>query len=309
MTEGKPSGKCDVLLFGDYFCDLVITGLREIPRLGADIFGNQLEICPGGAYILAYRLTQLGVRTRWAARFGNDLFSNHIRESAELAGMDAALFQKLDRPYRSMSLSFSYAHERGFISHTDQAPALIPMKEIISTQKPRWMVNTPFDGQPETLELLDFIHKEGGKVFSDCEYTTARLSDPGMRELLRRTDIFAPNLSEASQLTGLTGIETNLESLAEICPLVVLKCGQEGAYARRGSQSWFEPAIDVQAVETTGAGDSFNAGFLAALLNGEDMQTCLQYGNICGGLSTQQPGGISVPISMEIIEDWQRRMT
>lgn len=307
MAGNETSGDCDVLLFGDYFCDLVITGLKEIPRLGADIFGEKLEICPGGAYILAYRLTQLGVRTRWAARFGNDLFSDHIRRCAVQSGMDTALFQELSQAYRSMSLSFSYAHERGFISHTDQAAVEIPMKEIISAQKPRWVVNTPFDGQPETLELLDFIHSQGGRVFTDCEYTTAHLSDPGMVELLRRTDIFAPNLSEAVQLTGETGIENNLSRLAEICPMVVLKCGQEGAHARSGSQRWYSPAIDVTAVETTGAGDSFNAGFLTALLNGEDMPTCLQYGNICGGLSTMQAGGITVPITMEILQDWQRR--
>jgi len=56
---------CDVLILADYFCDIIITGLPEPPHIGADIFGDGMDIMPGGAYILATALHRLGVKSRW----------------------------------------------------------------------------------------------------------------------------------------------------------------------------------------------------------------------------------------------------
>jgi sugar/nucleoside kinase (ribokinase family) len=298
---------CDVLLFGDYFCDIIVTGLSEVPRLGADIFGDSMEIAPGGAYILTVALHRLGVKTRWAARLGNDLFSCFLLEEARREGIDTCLFEQFPVPYRSMSVSFSFAHDRGFISHTDLAPEGKPIYEIIAREKPRWVVNTPFDGSSETLALLDFIHNNGGRVFSDCQYTTLTLNDPGMTAFLSATDIFAPNLSEACQLTGVADPETAAEILARTCPLVVIKCGADGALARAGSLVWHAPTLPVKAVDTTGAGDCFDAGFLDAWLRGEPLTDCLLQGNICGALSTRKMGGINGFPQREELNEWRSK--
>ena len=122
----SPEHGCDVLLFGDYFCDIIITGLSEIPHLGADVFGDSMEIAPGGAYILAVALHRLGVNVRWAAYLGDDLFSRFLFEEAKKEGIDTSLFQQTDGPLRSLSLSFSFAHDRGFISYTDPVPGDLP---------------------------------------------------------------------------------------------------------------------------------------------------------------------------------------
>jgi len=103
---------CDVLVLADYFCDIIITGLSEPPRLGADIFGQAMEIAPGGAYILAAALHRLGVRARWTARLGSDVFSQFILQEAQREGMDTSLFQIFNQPLRSLSVSFSFVHDR-----------------------------------------------------------------------------------------------------------------------------------------------------------------------------------------------------
>ena len=146
ITSDEPTPHCDVLLFADYFCDVIITGLPEPPRLGADLFGEAMEIAPGGAYILANGLHRLGVDVRWAARFGNDIFSRFVLEEAARVGLNTSLFQVYPQPYRILSLSFSFAHDRGFISYNDPAPGPVPMQELILPQRPRWVVNPPFDG-------------------------------------------------------------------------------------------------------------------------------------------------------------------
>lgn len=287
----SPSGHPDVLLFADYFCDVIITGLPEPPKLGADLFGDAMEITPGGAFILAHWLHSLGVDVHWAANFGNDIFSRFILEQAVVAGLDDSLFQVHPQPYRSFSLSFSFASDRGFISYVDPPPQELDQAALIRSQQPRWVVNLSMHGGPQSQALMDLVHQQGGRVFVDCQYTTARLEDAGLAETLHRVDVFAPNLSEAAQLTGEAEPLAALAHLAELCPLVVLKCGADGAYARQGQQVWHSPALPVAVVDTTGAGDSFNAGFLAGLLAGEPIPTCLQYGNICGGTSTTRHGG------------------
>ncbi len=297
---------CDVLILADYFCDIVITGLPEPPRLGADLFGEGMDIVPGGAYILATAMHRLGVRARWMARLGNDLFSRFILEEAKREGLDTSLFQFYEHPLRSVSIAFSFVHDRGFISYMDPFPESFA-EGVIAAQKPRWVINAPFDGSPEAHRFVDFIHLNGGKVYTDCQYTTATLDDPGLADLLRKVDIFAPNQSEACQLTGEEDPARAAARLAEFCPLVIVKAGKDGAFARAGWQTWHSPALDVQVVDTTGAGDSFNAGFLAAHLRGEPIETCLRYGNICGGLSTTQRGGTAAAPTLAELEKYLER--
>jgi len=292
--------ECDVLVLADYFCDIVITGLPEPPRLGADMFGKGLDIMPGGAFIVTAALHRLGVKVRWLAHLGNDLFSHFILEEAGREGLDPSLFQVYDYPLRSLSVSFSFVHDRGFISYRDPFPES-SVESVITAQKPYWVIDAPFDGSPETLQFLDFIHSNGGKIYTDCQYTTTTLEEPGLTDALRRVDIFAPNQSEACQLTGEGDPARAAARLAEFCPLVIVKAGNEGAYAHAGQQSWHSPALEVEVVDTTGAGDSFNAGFLAAHLRGLPVETCLRYGNICGGLSTTRRGGTAaVPTLLEL---------
>jgi sugar/nucleoside kinase (ribokinase family) len=294
---------CDILLFGDYFCDVIITGLSEVPRLGADIFGESMEITPGGAYILAVALHRLDVNVCWAARLGNDLFSRFLLEESRREGLDTSLFQILDHPLRSISVSFSFSHDRGFISYADPAPEQ-DYRSLIAAQRPKWVYNLPFDGHPLSRALVDFAHQNGARVYTDCQYTTITLDEPGIKEMLGEIDIFAPNQSEAAQLTGLSDPQQAAAKLAEFCPIVIVKAGAHGAFARAGSQSWHSPSIDVPVIDTTGAGDSFNSGFMAAFLRGEPMDVCLRYGNICGGLSVTKRGGASAAPTLDELKSY-----
>jgi len=89
------------------------------------------------------------------------------------------------------------------------------------------------------------------------------------------------------QLTGAATVEQALARLAELTPLVIVKRGAEGAIAGLDGGVVQVPAIPVEVVDTTGAGDCFNAGFLYGYLRGASLETCLRAGNICGGLSTR----------------------
>jgi sugar/nucleoside kinase (ribokinase family) len=116
-----------------------------------------------------------------------------------------------------------------------------------------------------------------------------------------------PNAAEAKALTGATNVQEALCQLAEICQLVVVKDGPGGAYAWREGEILHAPALALAPVDTTGAGDCFNAGFLRAWLEGLPLQECLQWGNIVGGLSTLKRGGTGQVITTRDVEEWLER--
>src|SRR5215213_3850059 len=123
-------GDYDVLTFDPYFCDLIVTGLPELPRLGLDLFGTDMGIEAGGTFNSVRALHRLGVRVGWACDFGNDLFSQFVLSEVAKEGVDTRLFRMHDQPVRVFSLAFSYAHDRGFISYMDHLEAVDPVPYI-----------------------------------------------------------------------------------------------------------------------------------------------------------------------------------
>jgi len=125
--------------------------------------------------------------------------------------------------------------------------------------------------------------------------------DGGVADMLRACDVFFPNAAEARRIAGLDDVEeaartlarTGAEGRTDGGPIVAVKLGAAGALACRAEGPIIRvPALPVEALDTTGAGDSFNAGFLRAWLDGADIDQCLRWGAVAGALSTLRLGGI-----------------
>jgi sugar/nucleoside kinase (ribokinase family) len=299
----EETSRYEVLLSGTYFCDLIFTGLPEMPRLGAEIYSGSFDIVPGGAFSAARSLHRLGVRTGWPCDFGSDMFSHFVLQSAYQDGMDVSLFRQHDYPVRSITVALSFPHERSFVSYVDpiDKPDLVP---LVHQFRPRCVFLMGLNTGPKLIELCSAAHQVGAFVFMDCQSHNTALDDPQVTEALQAVDIFAPNAAEALQLTGEVTVAAAVHRLAALTPLVVVKQGGEGAVAQAGERSYHSPALEGVCVrDTTGAGDCFNAGFLSAYLKGSPLENCLRFGNICGGLSTTDLGGRSAPGLIEV-EQW-----
>jgi sugar/nucleoside kinase (ribokinase family) len=112
-----------------------------------------------------------------------------------------------------------------------------------------------------------------------------------VRSVLKSVDVFLPNEREACKLAGTGDVQDALDALSQLVPIVVIKCGPEGAIAKRGKDRFHVASLSVRPVDTIGAGDSFNAGFLHKFILGANLQDCLEYGNAAAGLSTTRAGG------------------
>jgi len=295
----------DVLLLGGYFCDLIFTGLPEMPQLGAEVYGSAFDMVPGAAYTTALALHRLELRAGWACDFGDDFFSQFVLDSARRAGMDSSLFRMHAGPVRRVTAALSFPHERAFVSFADELASASPIP-LILRHRPRVVLLSGLWYGPQHAEVCAAAHTVGALVYMDCQCSVATLATPGLADSLRCVDIFAPNASEALQLTGAATVETALVQLSTLTPLVIVKCGADGVIAQTGADVARAPGISVDVFDTTGAGDCFNAGFLYGHLRGLPLETSLRCGNICGGLSTTARGGAAAPSAAQV-EEWLRR--
>jgi len=144
--------------------------------------------------------------------------------------------------------------------------------------------------QPNLPVLFHRAHTLGLTTSLDTNY------DPtekwlGFDELLSTSDVFLPNKTEALSITQSNDVESASRQLASICKLVAIKLGAEGALACKDTEIAQSKSISVNVIDTVGAGDSFDAGFLYGYFNDWPLEKSLRLACICGALSTQKAGG------------------
>jgi len=292
----------DVFIIGSYFCDLVFTGLPELPRLGHEIYSKDFHLLPGGVYNAAIALQRLGVDVVWPCHFGNDPFSQYVKNKALEEGVDGSFFKDLAQPSLHITAAFSFEDERAFLSYSDPHPN-IAYREMILETHPKWVFITRLMIGPELEKIAHAGRQAGAKIFMDCQAHAYSVREAQVQAALSAVDIFSPNRAEAERLTGVTDIEGMLEKLSEFTPSVIIKDGANGSFLMNAGDILHVPSRAVKVIDTTGAGDNFDSGFLYGQLHGYSVLDSLRIGNLCGGLSVQGFGGTSTsPTEEELLE-------
>ena len=251
---------------------------------------------------------RLGLRIGWACDFGNDEFSSYVLCQSKKEGLDSDLFVKHRQALRHITIAASYPQDRAFISFTDQSP-IIPAGFLALLRTTGRILFVPGLYYGRWFEIGVRLAKlRGMKIVMDGNSSEESLDNtPALEGILCKLDIFMPNASEAARITGKNSVSEATEMLSRFCPLVVVKDGANGAFAGVNGHLTHAQALPVQPVETTGAGDCFNAGFVKAWLDGLSLEICLKWGNIVGGLSTLAEGGTSYWIDQQVAKEWLNR--
>jgi sugar/nucleoside kinase (ribokinase family) len=298
----------DVIVIGSYSIDLIFSGMSEFPQLGKDVVSTNFKMTPGEAYISAVTMHRLGIKVGWAADFGNDEFSRYALNCAREEGLDESLFVLHDRLYRRISAAASYPNDRAFLTFYDpdpQIPAAIPAL-VKSHAKVTYIPGLYYGAYLEAG--LKLIRAKKMKMVMDGNSSTGDIIGKSkecaaVRKAIKNTDIFLPNAREAKRITGKVDLEQAIRQLGELCPLVVVKDGPNGSYAYTSKSLIKVPGLTLNPMDTTGAGDNFNAGFLRAWLDGQPIEECLKWGNITGGLSTTELGGTTRKITFDEVRN------
>jgi len=125
-----------------------------------------------------------------------------------------------------------------------------------------------------------------------------------LQRALKYIDVFLPNESEALNITGETDVKAALLKLARRISIVVIKLGAAGAIAKAGDQVVEMDAFPIEVIDATGAGDSFDAGFIYGYLKGLPLAKSLRIGCACGALSTTKIGGIAGQPTLEELREF-----
>ena len=295
----------DALVLGDYSLDLVFTGLPKLPELGVEVVASGFDHQPGGGgFNCAVSMARLGLKVGWAVDFGDDPMSAFVRRRAIEEGLDAALFVDHPRPLRRITVAASFPEDRAFLAFYDPDPPVPAAARALATTSPRLAFVPGVYAGPLIIPARALMRVRGIALVMDGNSTeNTHLGVLSVRRAIGAADIFLPNALEARRLTGEADLARAMARLLDLCPLVVIKDGAHGAYAcKRGGSMVHAPAIEVEPLETTGSGDAFDAGFLAAWLDKKPLATCLAWGNVVGGRSTLGPGGTSVRTTRQDVE-------
>jgi sugar/nucleoside kinase (ribokinase family) len=301
----------DVLLPGDYFFDLIYTGLPEFPVLGREIFTEGIIATGGAMYITAASLHRLNVNAGWVACFGNDYYSQYVRELAQKEGIDLTRAVNLDQPYQRVSTSLPYQGERAFVSYMEPPPIDLNAHWLNTMQRCNFG-HLHLGGillLDELMPLVESARAHDATVSMDCQDMPDLHSVCVWQSVLSQVDIFMPNAREALAITATSAVNSALHQLMEWTRIVVIKDGANGAWIGSEGTIVHVPAINAgPVIDTTGAGDCFNAGFLLGyVVERAPLQRCAQYGNICGGLSVTQVGGATGAPTREQLNEWLAR--
>jgi len=289
--------KLDLLVLGEANVDLILRAEDPTPVYGQEKLVEDLTLTIGGsASIFACQAAQLGLRTGLVSVVGEDTFGRYMLQALAEHGVDTALVARLAQLKTGATLSLTNAGDRALLTYPGTIAALDS-----AAIDPAWLAQArhihvaSYFLQPRLQAglpaLLAAARAAGATVSLDTGWDPANRWDSGLQKCLSQVDILLPNEAEALSITGLATIEEALARLSARIPLVAIKLGKEGAIAQRGAEVTRVGSIPVRVVDTTGAGDSFDAGFIYACLQRLPLQECLEFGVLCGSLSTRAAGG------------------
>lgn len=303
--------KLDMLVVGDYCFDLILTDLPSELVKGREVYARGLEVTiGGGAFPTAVALRRLGLGVGLHMQLGVDFFSRFTLETIKEASFDPELLEIFDQGFRRLTVALSYPDDRAFLSYADDPP--------MERERSRFKAGILRDHQVDHLhfahlsatlvaeEMIAEAKKQALTISTDCGWNPWALDHPRLWKVLNQVDVFLPNEVELKYITRTQELVEAQMTISKKVSLTVTKQGAQGSTATSTTGSVSAPAIPVKAVETTAAGDCFNAGFLFGWLQGWSVEKALRCGNICGGLSTTASGWDATPTRDEL-EDWLKR--
>lgn len=296
----------DLVVLGDANPHLVLRGGDVAPVFGREehlVEEGTLTLGGSGA-IMASAAARLGLRVGFVGVVGRDPFGRFVRE--ELASRGVDIRGVLEDPHRPTGITvvLSRGDDRALLTASgtvgDLRGSVVDPDLLRSARHVH--VSSFFLQRALRADLpalFDEVRAAGVTTSIDPNWDPEERWNGGLLGLLSETDLFLPNSAEARAITGIDDIDIAAESLAGRGGTVAIKFGDGGGMVVRGEEAIRVPGIQVEVVDTTGAGDTFDAGYLAGHLAGWPMQRCMALANVCGGLSTRAAGGVAAQPSME----------
>lgn len=279
----------DLVCVGESFEDLIFAGLERLPRLGEELRTTSfMRTFGGGATITAVAAARLGVPAGILSALSDGAVTRLRAEGVKITNL-----RKRDELH-AITAALSTPEDRAFATF-DGVNAVLGPRIVKALGKIQarivHLAMCPRDIPPLVI-ALKALRSRGVLVSLDFGYDLNLARDPLLPKLIGEADFLLINEDEAklyAKRKSLAQAETFWQKHAKN---TVIKLGASGSRWLSSKGIVFEPAPKVRPVDTTGAGDAFNAGFLAGLLSGLPARRALRLGNAVGARSTRAIGGL-----------------
>ncbi len=287
----------DVTVAGEVNLDLILYGLQESIPVDREILASDFQMTLGSsAAIFAHNLSALGRSVGFVTRVGSDPMGSLAMERLAEAGVDLSHCTIAGAGKTGVSILLPHGRSRRILTY-----AGIMFDMTVDDLDIDYLASAPHF-HLSSLFLLRGLHAGLPDLFRELKQRGMTLSldtnddpedrwDGVLQELLPYVDLLLPNENEIRRIAHRDSVEEALDVVSDTVPLIAVKCGRSGALIRQRRRRFMAPGLTVEPVDTIGAGDSFNAGFLSAWLGGASAEECARAGNITGALSTQRSGG------------------
>jgi sugar/nucleoside kinase (ribokinase family) len=295
-----------VLVVGPTYADLVFGGLERLPAWGEEVFARSFRMTAGGSAITAIALARLGHRVALVADLGDDALGAAMRRLLDEEGVDATFATGPAGAATPVTAVLTGAHDRAFATFLEEGASGARAASVVAAAlRATEAEHVHVAGFPAVLadpHLVATARAAGARVSFDPGWDERALADPRVRAVARDVDVLLPNRMEADRLLagprGDVTDEGSAEALLDLLAaeradaVTVVKDGAAGAWGRGpGGVAHHATAPEVLAVDPTGAGDVFDAGFLDAWWAGLPLAACLARGAWCGARATTAYGG------------------
>ncbi len=288
-----------ILVVGEINVDLIFRHCEALPAPGREVLADDFIVTPGSSsMICAMGLARLGNPVSFHGKLGADSWGEYCLRALGEAGIEIGSIVPDVALKTGVTASLSTPADRALVTypgaiaalHADEVDQhLLAAADHLHVSS--YYLQTAL--RPGCRELFARAHAAGLSTSLDPGFDPAQAWGLDLLDTLHEVDLFLPNALELASITGQADLLAALQALDNGRTRTVVKRGSQGCATLDGERVLELPAFAVPPVDSTGAGDSFDAGFLHGWLRGWSLRDSLRWGNACGSLSTRAAGGTS----------------
>lgn len=303
-----------ILVAGEINVDWVFGGCSAMPAPDTEVLARHFREVPGSSsMICAMGLARLGDKVAFAGCIGDDARGTSCVDALRKAGIDTRAVRRDPALATGITVSLSNEVDRALVTFPGSIAALAAsdIGDALLASAGHLHVGSIYlqrTLRPHLRDLFARAHGAGLTTSLDPGFDPAGRWDEGddWPALLREVDVFLPNRREACAIARVDDVETALRALGNGTTRIVIKCAGDGALTLDDGGAVLRVATRPSSGmrDSTGAGDSFDAGFLHGWLAGMDLHESLRWGNACGSLSMRGIGGTECQADVDEVKGW-----
>ena len=267
------------------------------------MYADTLELAAGAHFNTAAALTRLGLAVAFVAVVGDDRWGRVIRRELQAERMSDEFVRTSRAAPTPVSVALNFTGDRGFVTygpaHARAEEEFVALTLEVLAARPVRHVHADLSAAPQ---LLDAARAAGASLSVDAHDAGQWLRSDEVARVVAAVDVVFANEQEALGITGAADAATAVRELGRRSRHVVVKHGASGATACVDGEEFETATAPVAAVDATGAGDCFAAGYLWGFLRGHEPRTCLALASLCGRAAVGAAGGYrGAPTTAELL--------